>query len=415
MRRLRVFSLRWILTAIVGFYGVAPLAAAEAPPLLLDAAPVPAALASAHARSEISGRIDLAALAGARFALTLPDGARIVARRERVERRDDDDWSWFGRVEGEGGGQVRLAVRRGSVAGVAYGERAVYEIAPEGSGRHRVSELDFATFAACAGAIAPTTTAVEAVREAPLADPFDEIDVLVLFTPQALAAAGGLAEVRAVAQAAVDAANTAWTNSQVVPRMHLVHSGAVAHADDGSMGNDLSWLANDASVAWLRDAVGADMVSLLVAGGGACGIGYVQRNPGPGFASSAFQVTALGCAVGNLSFAHEFGHNQGCEHNPENSSAWPNSGSYPWSFGHWYSANYRTVMSYSNPCTGGCTRHPYFSNSNVEFQGEPTGILDERENYRTLNSTAQFVSNFRLHVDLVFVDDFESGGTVDWN
>jgi len=390
-------------------------AAGEPLDLLTDAAPVPETSTSAHARVEISGRLELAALAAPRFALELPGGPRIVARRERVERRADDDWSWFGRIEGDGGGDVLLAVRRGRVAGLLYGALGVYQIAPAPSDRHRLAELDFASFPECAGAVEPRLPATAGGSEDPLADPFDEIEVMVLYTPQALASAGGHNEVRAIAQAAVDATNTAWTNSQVVPRMHLVHSGAVAHADDGNMGNDLSWLASDADVARLRDAVGADMVSLLVAGGGACGIGYVQRNPGPGFANSAFQVTALGCAVGNLSFAHEFGHNQGCEHNPENSSAWPSNGSFPWSYGHWHSANYRTVMSYSNPCTGGCTRHPYFSDSNVVFQGEPTGILDERENYRTLNSTAQYVSNFRLHVDLVFVDGFESGDTAAWD
>ena len=121
----------------------------------------------------------------------------------------------------------------------------------------------------------------------------------------------------------------------------------------------------------------------------------------------------LSCAVGNLSFAHEFGHNQGCEHNPENSSVWPANGSYPWSYGHWHSGNYRTVMSYTDPCTGGCTRHPYFSNANVTFQGQPTGVLDLRENYRTINATALYVSNFRQS-GLIFADGFESGNTGAW-
>ena len=47
---------------------------------------------------------------------------------------------------------------------------------------------------------------------------------------------------------------------------------------------------------------------------------------------------------------------------------------YPYGFGHYVNGSYRTVMSYVDPCTGGCTRRPYFSNPEVIFNGAPTGI-----------------------------------------
>ncbi len=53
-------------------------------------------------------------------------------------------------------------------------------------------------------------------------------------------------------------------------------------------------------------------------------------------------------------------------------------------------------MSYSNPCTSGCTRRAYFSNAGVYYSGLPTGVTDERENYRTINSTAPIIAQFRL-------------------
>ncbi len=135
-------------------------------------------------------------------------------------------------------------------------------------------------------------------------------------------------------------------------------------------------------------------------GGGYCGLGYVMRNVSASFESSAFQVTDRGCAVGNLSWPHEHGHNMGMEHNPENSSAYPSGASYPYSFAHYVNGSYRTVMSYSSPCTSGCTRVAHFSNPNVNHNGVPTGIANQRDNHRTANNVAFTVANFRQGVQV---------------
>jgi hypothetical protein len=196
----------------------------------------------------------------------------------------------------------------------------------------------------------------------------------------------------------------------------LVATALSVREDSGDMGADLSWLAQDAATAALRNAVGADMVSLLVEGGNACGIGYVMRNPGPGFAGSAYQVTARSCAVGNLSFAHEHGHNMGMEHDPANGPT-PATASFPWSFGHFVNGSYRTVMSYATQCVGGCTRVPHFSNPDVLHAGVPTGIAELRDNARSGDSTAPIVANFRDSgaVALIFRDGFENGATSSWS
>ena len=125
-------------------------------------------------------------------------------------------------------------------------------------------------------------------------------------------------------------------------------------------GSDAFALAGNAQVAAWRNQYGADLVSMLVQDGlGSCGIGYVMRSVGACFATSGFQVTASGCAVGNLSYAHEHGHNMGMEHDPPNGTT-PSNASYPWSFGHIVDGSYRTVMAYASACTAGCTRRPFF-------------------------------------------------------
>ncbi len=217
-----------------------------------------------------------------------------------------------------------------------------------------------------------------------------------LYTPQARAAVGGVSQIEVTIQAAVDNANTAFIDSNMVARYVLVHTSEAAYNDSGDSGLDLNWISSDPGVAALRDQYAADMVSLIPEdGGGFCGRGYVQRNPGPGFASSAFQVTARSCAVGNLSFAHEHGHNMGFEHDPANGTSSSNA-SYPYAFGHFVSGSYRTVMSYSNPCSGGCTRVAHHSNPDILNAGVPTGISDQRDNARAGDQTAPIVANFRL-------------------
>lgn len=63
----------------------------------------------------------------------------------------------------------------------------------------------------------------------------------------------------------------------------------------------------------------------------------------------AFQVSVRSCAIGNLGYAHEHGHNLGVQHNPENGSG----AAFPYAYGHYIDGSYRTVMSYANPCPAG--------------------------------------------------------------
>lgn len=241
------------------------------------------------------------------------------------------------------------------------------------------------------------------------------IDVMAVYTPQARDAAGGVAAIEATIQAAVDNANTAFIDSNMAARFTLVHTSLADYNDSGSSAADLDWVSSNAGVAELRDLHGADMVALIPENlSGSCGRGYVMRNPGPGFEDSAFQVTDRGCAVGNLTYAHEHGHNMGFEHNRENGPE-PGVASFPWSFGRYVNGSYRTVMSYSSPCTSGCTRVPHFSNPDILHNGVATGVEDTADNARSGEVTAPIVAAFRLGPIALFSDGFESGNTGAWN
>jgi hypothetical protein len=224
-------------------------------------------------------------------------------------------------------------------------------------------------------------------------DPPGRIDVMILYTPQARSAAGGVSQIEAAIQNAVDLANTAFADSDVFTRFNLVHTAQANYNHYGNMYDDLDWLRYDPTVASLRNTHAADLVSLIVESSYYCGLGYVMRNPSPSFEASAFQVTARSC-IPNHTWAHEHGHNMGMEHDPAN-GAHPSVASYPWSFGHFVSGEFRTVMSYSNQCSPFCPRVGRFSNPAISFNGFPTGISNERDNHRTSNLTDDIVANFR--------------------
>jgi hypothetical protein len=92
----------------------------------------------------------------------------------------------------------------------------------------------------------------------------------------------------------------------------------------------------------------------------------------------------------------------GSHHNPENGG----TPTYPYGFGHYVNGVYRTVMSYVDPCTSGCTRVAYFSNPSVVFSGFPTGIDNARDNARSINNTADTISNYRYSGSSIMLSNF---------
>jgi hypothetical protein len=380
---------------------------AQPAPRLFEQPPMPRAIAlDTSAWAEYDVRVARRALPTAgRLTLDLPDGRSLSVRRTGFEARSARDYSWRGKIQLDTGeGDLILAVKGDAVAGAIFGLEATYEIVPAPDGLQRLVKVDDSTFATGADPLVPPTGSASRSfdRQADVSggDSEGRLDLMVLYTENAADAAGGPSAVEAQIQVAVDQMNTAYSNSGITTRVSLAHTGQVSYTEAGSPyygSDDLDWLIGDAAVARLRDAYAADQVSLVVEYSSSvfCGVGYVQRSPGPSFAPYAFQVSGRQCMVSQLTLAHEFGHNQGMEHNPENSNAYPSGASYPFAYAHYVDGSYRTVMSYASPCTSGCTRVPQFSNSTVSYLGQPTGILDQRENYRTLNNTDVYIARFR--------------------
>lgn len=355
---------------------------------------------SRHGLAAMSFDLNAAALSrgASELQLQLPGGPQALLRRNTFHSRGPNAGLWRGKANLRNDSEVLLTLRNGFLAGTIQLGTDLYELRPQGS-RHIVEKLNIASFPACGGSRAAGDTGTQAAQTetagtTTAAADGVTVDLLSVYTPQARIAAGGAAQIEALIQSAVDRSNLSFSNSLVGASFRLVHAAEVAHDDAGNLDTDLTWVRNDPTVASLRNTYGADLVSLVVENGaGFCGLGYVMRSVGSGFASNAFQVTARSCAVGNLSFAHEHGHNLGMEHDPVNGGA-PTSTSYPWSFGHYINGVYRTVMSYASECPNGCTRVTQFSSPNVIYSGYPTGQAD-RDNARTAGLTMPVAAGFR--------------------
>lgn len=339
-----------------------------------------------------------------RFNLPLFDGKHYGVKKTEIEIRALDDYTWRGKIiEKDFSGDVILTFRKGFVAGLIYSPKAVYEIIPKGDTQILV-ELDQTLFPECGGEIKSEEPKGNSSNLASV-DSGDRIDVLVVYTTATKNFLGGDAQAQTLAQQAIDATNTAYINSKIRQRVRMVNSQEYLYTETTSGSTDLSNLRNNTTIQALRNTHNADLVSMIGEIQGACGVGYLMGADSPTSQNNGFTVTARSCAVGNLSFAHELGHNMGSAHNPENGS----SSTYPFGFGHYVNGNYRTVMSYVDPCANGCTRRPYFSNPNVEFNGFPTGIDNARDNARSINLTADSIANYRYSGSNIQMNNYNGG------
>lgn len=244
-------------------------------------------------------------------------------------------------------------------------------------------------------------------------DPSSQIDVMILYTPDTRDAAGGVVAIENEIAFAVGRANLALTNSAASHRLNLVYTGLANYNEPagGVDSNALLGLLHGTSdgtldtVHGLRDSVKADLVSLFyeVDDGNWCGWGNTREVADADTTDEgAFTVVQRSCAGGYLSYAHEVGHNMGALHDVGNVSGpvlsynrahlqpFPSSSSEdPW----------RTVMGYNGDCEDDageyCVRLAYFSNPDVSYAGDDTGVVDAEDNVRVFEANDQEVSKYR--------------------
>jgi hypothetical protein len=224
------------------------------------------------------------------------------------------------------------------------------------------------------------------------------VEVLVLYTPEAKEAAGGVAGIEATIELNVAWMNQAFDNSNINSLIRLVRMAEVDYEEPKDFDQTLDALTckeipikNDLlhDTECMLDHHGADLMSLVVAHGEAgssrVGLAWMmpQADSGYPFCSGDQDVVYSVVKYDDpLIFAHELGHNMGCAHEEDNDGFFEFSNA-------WSGPGFTTIM-YSQ--AGSNIQH--YSNPDVDFDGEPTGAAGEADNAGTLDYTAHVVANY---------------------
>jgi peptidyl-Asp metalloendopeptidase len=312
--------------------------------------------------------------------------------------------SWTYSAGGEGGAAVVTTIGGDMHATLWKGPNR-YGIKPLGGGRHLVFEdgRRFPDEARPMGLDGKAAAAPAPAESGTLATTV--IDIMVAFDEDAQAMFGSVAAVEAEIIEMVNVSNMTYANSQIDQELALTNSldlNYTPNATDGTTDDQtyLSKIRNktDGVVDGLhttRDANSADLVAVISGLSSACGIGYLPTS-GNSAELDAYTLTDGSCAVGNLTFPHEVGHNMCAHHDAANVGGSNPCGAA--AHAHFSVAdNLRTVMAYANAANGctTCTRIPYFSNPNVTANGWVTGIAGSRNNSQVMGAHASGIAAYR--------------------
>jgi peptidyl-Asp metalloendopeptidase len=342
-------------------------------------------------------RIDVTALQHDAILLEPTPQMSFRALKTSEEPAGTADFVWIGELA-DIPGQAVLVVRGEKVTGNIHAGSDLYQVRPlDDSGLHAVIKVNQAEFPE---EHPPEFEAIERQsgtydlealpdEAAELPGQIREISLLVAYTP---AVKAKIADVDGMIQLAIAETNLSYRNSDVKLVARLVDSYQVSYAESGNFGQEVSRFRGKTDgfmdeVHARRDQFGADLAVLIMDNPQYCGLASaILADEATGFAGVHYT-----CATGNFTFAHELGHLQGARHNPEQDGS-----TSPFAWGHGYfneSKHWRTVMSYN--CPSGCTRIPYWSNPDINYNGDPTGTAAKHDNARVLDHTATIVGNFR--------------------
>lgn len=347
----------------------------------------------------------------AAMSFSLFDGRTVVVDRSKLIS-DETGMSWVGEIRGKPGSMVVISERFGVVSGFIDDGHDIFEFRTTKSGQVIMYQVDTDRLPKEQDTPMEPIGASSPVRfednRVPAANaPFTQT-VLMLYTTTAknVYFFGNNAAIEASMYDAVASANQAYANSSVDISLQVAGVAEVNYFESNDLGHTLQRLTTPTdghmdAVHALRDEYQADLVALFAYGeGDTCGVAYIAARNGESYPESAFSVTRADC-TSNGTFEHEIGHNQGNCHDRQThiNYAQPcNERAFDFAYGH-CAGQFHTVMAYGSTCNN--PRARFFSNPDVWFVGEPTGVDYDinpdysADNSRSMSATAAAVACFR--------------------
>jgi hypothetical protein len=324
----------------------------------------------------------------------------VKAKKDWVIRRGDRDFTWFGRTAGRNGSNVVVTVRGDDVSTSVETDKgeAVSHGTGKGKGKRTKVDPNVLKEETDPVAVPEAGAATEETVGEVTAQAATQIDVLILFNSRAVALYGSASAASTVAQRMIDKANKSFVDSQINLQYRLVRSQQIADAEVAPQvswygRNNLGNVVRSTTVANLRNQYGADLVQVWGNYTDVCGQGY-QPTTGSVSASYGFNViNAMRSCTEGQAVSHELGHNLGGGHDRITSNR-PSGGGDAYGM---VNKQYRflTIMGYPQSCGAGCVQTWTFSNPNVRYNGQPTGIAGSIDNARVINAIGPRVAAFR--------------------
>ena len=316
----------------------------------------------------------------------IPDnGCLIKAKSNRVRYFDDNNYSWSAiiitdSIEGNNcrDGSITIIKKEGKYIGnILIGEDS-YAIEDLGEGKQFLVKHDYEDIELICGNELDTVQIPENFNSDNAKFRNGNgcpVSILVVYTQNA---ENSVADIHLTIDYAVEQTNNAFQKSNVDFELELAGVEAVNFTETSGIGGDLNLLIGNQEIQNLKELYFADIVVLLTDGN--YGKNHGKARIGPNIDQPYAIVEAPEISSGRT-FPHEVGHLFGCRHEKyhDNNGPYEHANRFNLSWFQqrrtimWHAANRATILHYSNP--------------NVAYSGEITGVHDKKDNARKLNET----------------------------
>ncbi len=185
---------------------------------------------------------------GDALSLNLFDDVSLVGVVSRIGYRGPARYNCAGSIVGEPNGTFTLVLANEvMVANIHVPELGSYQIRYVGDGVHVVQQIDDSQSLPCGGVVeaerdSAAVPATPGTRRIASSDDGSVIDLLVAYTPEARAGAGGTAAMEAMIDLLVLDTNIAFENSGIYTSIRLVYRGETDYVESNSASTELTRL-----------------------------------------------------------------------------------------------------------------------------------------------------------------------------